>query len=508
MLSAARRARLRRPAAHLQPGRLGGRAVGQRRPRGDPVPAPPRLDRPRRPSRSRPPPGTIRPTITGTDAAASTWAARGCARKDFPAGPRDGTRRRCEAAGPRVALPARLDRQPAVRDPRRRRRRARRARPAGARAARSSTTSCSPTARTSRGTPSSSRGSASARGSSSAGWGRRCPRGPGATRRRRRLRAAAAATRPGRPCVLDGGELEVEVGRGPARAPDRLGACPCSPGRAQRRVRSRSCMKPSKRLERIPPYLFAELERKIAAKRAAGVDVISLGIGDPDRPTPAARSSRRCRRRSAEPETHRTRPTAGARTSARRSRDFYARRFDVDARPRDARSSRRSAPRSAIFNLNLAFLDPGDVRAGRRPRLPGLHRRAAGSSAPSPCSCRSSPSAASCPTSTRSTTTSRERARLMFLNYPNNPTGAVVPDGFFEERRRVRRATTTSSSSTTTPTREIAFDGYRAPSFLATPGAKDVGIEVFSLSKGYNMTGWRCARDRRQRRGDRRPTGG
>jgi LL-diaminopimelate aminotransferase len=84
------------------------------------------------------------------------------------------------------------------------------------------------------------------------------------------------------------------------------------------------------------------------------------------------------------------------------------------------------------------------------------------------------------------------RARLLFFNYPNNPTGAVVPDGLFEEvvelcRRHSILAVHDSAYSETT------YDGYVAPSFLSTPGAKDVGVEVFSLSKGYNMTGWRCA---------------
>ena len=84
------------------------------------------------------------------------------------------------------------------------------------------------------------------------------------------------------------------------------------------------------------------------------------------------------------------------------------------------------------------------------------------------------------------------RAKLMYLNYPNNPTGAVVPEGFFErvvEFARENDILVVHDNAYS----EITFDGYRAPSFLATPGAKDVGVEVFSLSKGYNMTGWRCA---------------
>ena len=84
------------------------------------------------------------------------------------------------------------------------------------------------------------------------------------------------------------------------------------------------------------------------------------------------------------------------------------------------------------------------------------------------------------------------RAKLMFLNYPNNPTGAIVPEGFFERVVEFARAYDILVVHDNAYS-EIVFDGYRAPSFLATPGAKDVGIEIYSLSKGYNMTGWRCA---------------
>jgi LL-diaminopimelate aminotransferase len=86
----------------------------------------------------------------------------------------------------------------------------------------------------------------------------------------------------------------------------------------------------------------------------------------------------------------------------------------------------------------------------------------------------------------------RKRAKLMYLNYPNNPTGAIVPEGFFEfvvEFARAHDILVVHDN----PYSDIAYDEYRPPSFLATPGAKDIGIELFSLSKPYNMTGWRCA---------------
>ena len=106
-------------------------------------------------------------------------------------------------------------------------------------------------------------------------------------------------------------------------------------------------------------------------------------------------------------------------------------------------------------------------------------------------------------TSTRSAATWRGRARLMYLNYPNNPTGAIVPDGLFEravEFAREHDVLVVHDASYT----ETTFDGYVAPSFLETPGAKEVGVEVFSLSKGWNMTGWRTAAIVGQRRRGRR----
>src|SRR5271163_4489817 len=117
-------------------------------------------------------------------------------------------------------------------------------------------------------------------------------------------------------------------------------------------------MRPSKRLERIPPYAFAELERKIAAKRAAGVDVISLGIGDPDRPTPPL-IVEAMQEAVSEPQTHRY-PTNRGRDDFREAvGDFYARRFDVTLDQHTEVIPGLGA-KEAIFNLNLAFLDPGD----------------------------------------------------------------------------------------------------------------------------------------------------
>src|SRR6202789_4663110 len=127
-------------------------------------------------------------------------------------------------------------------------------------------------------------------------------------------------------------------------------------------------MRPSERLSRIPPYLFAELERKIAAKRAAGVDVISLGIGDPDRPTPAL-IVEAMQEAVTEPEPHRYPSNRGRADFRGAVRDFYEGRFDVKLDPESAVIPAIGA-KEAIFNLNLAFLDPGDYALAADPGYP------------------------------------------------------------------------------------------------------------------------------------------
>ncbi len=248
-------------------------------------------------------------------------------------------------------------------------------------------------------------------------------------------------------------------------------------------------MKPSKRLERIPPYAFAELERKIAAKRAAGVDVISLGIGDPDRPTPAL-VVEAMREAVTEPETHRYPSNRGREDFRAAVRDFYARRFDVALDP-DREIIPAIGAKEAIFNLNLAFLDPGDYALAADPGYP-VYTGGPWLAGAEPVLMALQPEHGFVPDLGAIDEDVARRAKLIYLNYPNNPPGAVVPDGFFERLVEFARAYDILVVHDNSYS-EIAFDGYRAPSFLATPGAKEVGLEVFSLSKGYNMTGWRCA---------------
>jgi LL-diaminopimelate aminotransferase len=248
-------------------------------------------------------------------------------------------------------------------------------------------------------------------------------------------------------------------------------------------------MQPSKRLDQIPPYMFAQLERKIADKKAAGIDVISLGIGDPDTPTygPIVAAAQAA---VADPSTHQYPSNRGRAEFRQAVAAFYDRRFGVTLDP-ETEVMPAIGAKECIFNLSLAFLDPQDIALASDPGYPvytGGPTLVGASSVLMPLV----PSLGFAPDLDAIGAEDAARAKLMFLNYPNNPTGAVVPDGLFERvvafaREHDILVVHDNAYSETT------YDGYVAPSFLATPGAKEVGVEVFSLSKGYNMTGWRCA---------------
>jgi LL-diaminopimelate aminotransferase len=246
---------------------------------------------------------------------------------------------------------------------------------------------------------------------------------------------------------------------------------------------------PSKRLEAIPPYKFQELEQQISDKRAAGIDVISLGIGDPDQPT-YPHVVEAMREAVANPAYHQYPSNRGRDEFRQAFAEFYDRRFGVEIDPKGEVIPAIGA-KECIYNLCFAFLDPGGVALASDPGYPVYTAGPilAGAEAellPLVPELGFAPDLSAVPADVAA------RARLLFINYPNNPTGAVVPEGFFEQvvafaREHEILVVHDNAYSETT------YDGYVAPSFLATPGAKEVGVEVFSLSKGYNMTGWRCA---------------
>jgi len=235
--------------------------------------------------------------------------------------------------------------------------------------------------------------------------------------------------------------------------------------------------------------MFAELERRVTDKRAAGIDVISLGIGDPDMPTyPHIVAAMQAA--VADPGNQKYPSNRGREGFRRAFADFYDRRFGVPIDP-DSEVIPAIGAKECIYNLCFAFLDRGDVALASDPGYPvytGGPVLAGAEVEALPLL----PGLGFAPDLDAIAPAALERARLLFLNYPNNPTGAVAPDGLFERVVALAReheilVVHDNAYSETT------YDGYVAPSFLATPGAKEVGVEVFSLSKGFNMTGWRCA---------------
>jgi LL-diaminopimelate aminotransferase len=241
------------------------------------------------------------------------------------------------------------------------------------------------------------------------------------------------------------------------------------------------------RIEKLPPYLFAEISRKIAEKRAQGVDVISLGIGDPDIPTPAhvieALVTAAC-----DPANHRYPETEGLPEFRRAVANWYERRFGLSFDPeREVLSLIGS--KEGIGHVALCFIDPGDLALVPDPAYPvyAVGTLFAGGE-PYYLPLREEngflPDLEAVPPDVA------RRAKLLWLNYPNNPTGAVAGLDFFERAvafaRRYDLAVCHDG-----PYSEVAFDGYRPVSFLQAPGGREVGVEFHSLSKTYNMTGWR-----------------
>jgi LL-diaminopimelate aminotransferase len=246
-------------------------------------------------------------------------------------------------------------------------------------------------------------------------------------------------------------------------------------------------MRFAKRLDLVPPYLFAELERKVEEKRREGVDVISLGIGDPDLPTPAA-VIHALQEEAATQRTHQYPTNRGLEAFRDAVAAFYDDRFGVRI---DAATD--VVPvlggKEGVAHIAFACLDPGDVALAPEPGYPPytsgpLFAGADVHYLPLRAENEFMPDLDAVPADIAG------RANLLFLNYPNNPTGAIVAQGFFERAVEFAHAHDLIVVHDNAYS-EIAFDGYKPPSFLATEGAKDVGVEIFSLSKGWNMTGWR-----------------
>jgi LL-diaminopimelate aminotransferase len=243
----------------------------------------------------------------------------------------------------------------------------------------------------------------------------------------------------------------------------------------------------AKRIEKLPPYLFAEISKKIAEKRAQGVDVISFGIGDPDLPTPDYILDSMIEA-SRDPANHRYPESEGLPELHEAIARWYDRRFGVELNPA-TEVLPLIGSKEGIGHIALCFIDAGDVALVPDPGYPvyGVGTLLAGGELyflPLTEENEFLPDLDAVPDDVA------RRAKVLWLNYPNNPTGAVADMEFFERAVAFAKRHNVAILHDG-PYSEVAFDGYRPVSFLEVPGAKDVGIEFHSLSKSYNMTGWR-----------------
>jgi len=243
----------------------------------------------------------------------------------------------------------------------------------------------------------------------------------------------------------------------------------------------------AKRLGLIPPYLFAEIDRKVQEKKRAGVDVISLGIGDPDLPTPK-RIVSVLQESAADPANHRYPSYFGLAELRAAIAHWYRDRFAVTLDP-DSEVLPTLGSKDGISHVPLALVDPGDVVLAPDPGYTVYVTgalMAAGEPYIMPLTAKNNwlPDLDAIPPPVA------ERARLMWLNYPNNPTAAVADREFLERAVQfcIRHGIVLCHDA---PYSEIAFGGYRPLSLFEIDGAKGVGLEFHSLSKTYNMTGWR-----------------
>ena len=246
-------------------------------------------------------------------------------------------------------------------------------------------------------------------------------------------------------------------------------------------------MKMAKRIENLPPYFYVEINKKIAEKRAKGEDIITFAIGDPDMPTPPHIIDRLCQA-AQDPANHRYPETEGLPEFRQAIARWYNKRFGVSL---DANSEVLPliGAKEGIAHIALCFIDPGDTALVPDPGYPVYSIStilAGGEPYYMPLLDQNGflPDLNAIPGGVL------KKARLLWLNYPNNPTGAVANLDFFNKVVEFARQHDLAICHDG-PYSEVAFDGYQPVSFMQADGAKEVGVEFHSLSKSYNMTGWR-----------------
>lgn len=257
--------------------------------------------------------------------------------------------------------------------------------------------------------------------------------------------------------------------------------------RSQTNIEKVASMEVSHRLKSIPPYVFAEMDKKRQALIASGVDVINLGIGDPDQPTPrhivdAAHEALE------KPINHHYPPFGGTKEYKKAACTWLKKRFDIDIDPENEITS-MIGTKEGLHHTIMSFVDKGDINIIPDPAYPVYRTStilAGGEPYFMPLTAENNflPDFDAIPADVL------KRAKLLMFNYPNNPTGAVADMAFFEKavafckKHNILLCHDQAYS-------EMTYDGFKAPSVMQVKGAKDIAIELHSLSKSYNMTGWR-----------------
>ena len=244
----------------------------------------------------------------------------------------------------------------------------------------------------------------------------------------------------------------------------------------------------SKRLNRLPPYMLGKLKQLTHERRQLGIDIIDLGMGNPNQPTPQPIIDKLAEA-AQELRNHRYSASRGIFNLRREVSWHYERRFGVHVDPHEEVIS-VIGTKEGLGHLALALIDEGDLAMVPNPTFP-IHMYSVVLAGGSVVSIPLTEENDFIPSLTEITRDIWPRPKMLILSFPHNPTGAVVDLGFFEEivafAKRQEIVVIHDLAYA-----DIVFDGYKAPSFLQAKGAKDVGIEFFSLSKSYNMAGWRC----------------
>jgi LL-diaminopimelate aminotransferase len=246
-------------------------------------------------------------------------------------------------------------------------------------------------------------------------------------------------------------------------------------------------MRLSRRMETLKPYLFVEISKKIAEKKAKGEEVISFAIGDPDIPTPAHIIDRLCEA-AHDPVNHRYPESEGLPELRKAIAGWYQKRFGVTLNP-ETEVLPLIGSKEGIGHIAFCFIDPGDTALVTDPAYP-VYSVSTALAGGKPYYLPLTKENNFLPNLRNIRDFVLKNTKLLWINYPNNPTGAVAELDFFNSVVEFGKKNDILICHDG-PYSEVAFDGYQPASFMQANGAKDIGIEFHSLSKSYNMTGWR-----------------